>query len=517
MLMKFCVNCGHPLQQGHKFCSKCGKKLVQNDNDSVKINQCLDNEKVVQDSQNIAETTEQKNDANNGVNELTEFSTYKDLSEDSGKSQNNEIATSNKDKQTMLKWTKIALILLVALVVLGSLVFGIGLSITSEKKVVTNIRKAIENKNSKQLLKYLYCSEEDIEIDEKYAASLIDCINKDEEFKKALFNKLENGINYGGFEVKNKGKTLLVFNKYMLELQPQYLEVESNFENVEVKLDGESIGKTGKEYTAKKLGPFLPRTYKLEYIYEYENELVVLEKKVKLIKGKYKDKGYFDIHFITVDSEVDNLKYSLDGTETNKEITKKDNKIGPLSFGRKGVLVFSKNYSWGKISSKDFSTEEYTIYIENFIIKDSDFLKSASPAIKEFTKSYYAAKNDKDSQKLVNATESCKNIFNDQFFYSNASNFEFKGISVDLQGLWVYYDEEIKKDVFKVRVAAQYTKENKENSEAGNTEGTDNSGEDNNTKETLTLYMIYDESNKKWMVNGYDTSGWVSDNLMEIQ
>jgi hypothetical protein len=29
--------------------------------------------------------------------------------------------------------------------------------------------------------------------------------------------------------------------------------------------------------------------------------------------------------------------------------------------------------------------------------------------------------------------------------------------------------------------------------------------------------MFYDESNKKWMVNNYNSIGWVSDDLMEIK
>ena len=76
-------------------------------------------------------------------------------------------------------------------------------------------------------------------------------------------------------------------------------------------------------------------------------------------------------------------------------------------------------------------------------------------------------------------------------------------------------DEETEKDIFEVRVAAEYIKNNGQTSTEENTE--ENSKEDKGIKETLNLYMFYDESNKKWMVNNYNSIGWVSDDLMEIK
>lgn len=436
--------------------------------------------------------------------------------QNNGQVPNNVQAMPKKNKKPMSKGAKIAILIVSVLILLGAVGFGVGLSITSEKHVVKNIKEAIEKKDSKQLAKYLYFSEGDIEIEEADVASLIEYINKNQGFKNELFKKLDDGRKYSGFEVVDNGKTMLVFKKYVLKLEPQYLELESNFENVEVKLDGKSIGKINEMFKTKKFGPFFPREYKLEYLYEYEGETVQLEKNVQLFNGKYKDKGYFDIHFVTVESEVDNMKYFLDGTEKSKEIVIGTNKLGPFSFVEESTLVFSKDYSWGKINSKEYSTFDYSIYIEDFELKDSDFIKSAAPTIKEFVQSYYAAKSSQDSGKLVNATDNCKAVFNDEYFFTSYQ-YTFKGVSVDLEeGLEVFTDEGLKTDVFKVKVAAEFTKNDGDTgTDTGeNTEGT---VEDNSTKEAINLQLIYDEANKKWMVNAYDIYGWHSDDLLKLE
>lgn len=513
--MKFCVNCGNALRQRQKFCSKCGKKLVEIDNNSIETRQVLEDDKIAEPSQTTAETSGQNNDRNNAENQITAINTYNTVSQYSGQVQNNLLAKAKKDKKPMSKVAKVAIMVLAVLLVLGSAGFGIGLSLTSEKKVVKNIKKAIEEKNSKELAKYLYCSKKDIEIDEKEAASLIEFLNEDEKYKKELFLRLENGSSYDSFDVKRNGKTLVIFNRYMMEVEPQYLELAANYEDIAIKLEGKSIGKLDSSNKAKKFGPFLPGKYILEYIYENDYEPIVVKKEIRLTKGKLEDKVKFNIHEIVVESYIDKVKVSFDGKEVKEEISRSNNRIGPFSFDKAGVLVFSKDYSWGKIKTEEFNTDVYSIYVDAFIMKDSDFIKSAAPTIKEFVNSYYDAKSSNDAKKLVNATENCKNTFSNEFFYENSNTSTFKKVSVDLGKLLVAFDEETEKDIFEVRVAAEYIKNNGQTSTEENTE--ENSKEDKGIKETLNLYMFYDESNKKWMVNNYNSIGWVSDDLMEIK
>lgn len=528
--MKFCVNCGNALRQRQKFCSKCGKKLVEIDNNSIEARQVLEDDKIAEPSQTTAETSGQNNDRNNAENQITAINTYNTVSQYSGQVQNNLLAKAKKDKKPMSKVAKVAIMVLAVLLVLGSAGFGIGLSLTSEKKVVKNIKKAIEEKNSKELAKYLYCSKKDIEIDEKEAASLIEFLNEDEKYKKELFLRLENGSSYDSFDVKRNGKTLVIFNRYMMEVEPQYLELAANYEDIAIKLEGKSIGKLESSNKAKKFGPFLPGKYILEYIYENDYEPIVVKKEIRLTKGKLEDKVKFNIHEIVVESYIDKVKVSFDGKEVKEEISRSNNRIGPFSFDKAGVLVFSKDYSWGKIKTEEFNTDVYSIYVDAFIMKDSDFIKSAAPTIKEFVNSYYDAKSSNDAKKLVNATENCKNTFSNEFFYENSNTSTFKKVSVDLGKLLVAFDEETEKDIFEVRVAAEYIKNNGQTSTEENTEenseedreenteeDTENSKEDKGIKETLNLYMFYDESNKKWMVNNYNSIGWVSDDLMEIK
>lgn len=439
--MKFCTNCGQQLEEGQKFCTKCGKSLML---------------------------------------------------------QNTNVQAPRKP---IALGIKILIVSVLSIILGGGTAYGIGSYFTSEAQIVKNIEKAISSSDAKSLAQYLYSTEKDMKINEVSAAALIKFINEESSYKEDLIKSLKEGRSYDSFSMIENGRSLLVFKKYMLELEPQYLKLSSNYEGVNIKLNGQTIGKSLKDGSVKKFGPFMPGKYKLEFTFENEFGASMLEEEVKFEDGEFSFYAEFDLTILSVASYVKGLKLSVDGRETKTEINGNYTEIGPLPKGKRSILVFSKAYPWGKLESIEYNSNDMysSNYIESFKMKDSDFAKSVVTDIKSFVQSYYAAKSTVDKEKLVNASEDCKNQFAKNHYWATAANYAFKKAYMDVEPLRVETDSYNGRDLFTVYVGSDYSYE----------------GYDYNDSFTLSLY--YDDINKRWIVSGYSTYGNLSGDLIYLQ
>jgi uncharacterized membrane protein YvbJ len=512
--MKFCGNCGQQLHEGQKFCPKCGKNLMAaNDDVQAPVARAVEekteelNVQPINSGQAPTTVEQQPVQSNNlGNNQSIPIqNTYN--YQQSAASFGGPVPAVNMVKvktprKPMALGVKIAIGAIILIVLAGGGAFGLGTYLTSEGQIVKNIEKAINEGNAKELVKYLYSSEEDMKLDEASTEALIKFINEDEAFKEDLIERLAEGRKFESFSMTENGKTLFIFKKFVMEVEPQYLKLSSNYEGVDIKLNGASIGKSQKDGAVKKYGPFMPGSYKLEFVYENEFGRSVIEKEVEFKDEEFSTYAEFNLKTITGYASIDGLKVSVDGKETKVEVGVNGSEIGPFAGDKNSTLVFSKNYPWGNLVSIDYNSNDmsYDCYVEDFKMKESDFVKSAAPDIKAFLDSYYTAKSSLVKDLLVNATDNCKSQFESNNYWSMVANYMFKKAYINVDVLYVGKDNNTGRDIFTVYAGTDYTYNNYD------------------YKDTFTLTMYYDEAAGKWMVDNYSTYGYLDNaELMDLQ
>ncbi|WP_139906216.1 TcaA 3rd/4th domain-containing protein [Clostridium thermarum] len=489
--MKFCGNCGQQLQEGQRFCQRCGKNLMVVDNNG-QVPLSVEPQSVHTDNLGDTQNVPVENTYNYQQNPVSFGGPVPAMN----------VTKIKAPRKPMGLGLKIAISAIILILLGGGAFFGIGRYITSEGQVVKKIEKAINENDAKELIKYLYSSEEDMKIDEASTEILLKYINKDEYFKEELIEKLSQGRKFENFSMTENGRTLLVFKKYVMEVEPQYLKLSSNYEGVNIKLNGVSIGKSQKDGVVKKYGPFIPGSYKLEFVYENEFGSSVIEEKVELTNNEFSYYADFNLKTVYCYASTDSLKVSVDGMETNMEIGLEGSEIGPFPDDNNRTIVFSKKYPWGNLVSIDYNSDDmfYDFFIEEFKIKDSDFIKSAAPYIKDFIVSYYTAKSSLNKDLLVNATDNCKYEFERNNYWDIPEDYIFNKAYINGEALYVYKDNNTGRDMFTIYVGAEYTFIDYDN------------------RDILTLNMYYDEATGKWMIDSYNTYGYLDNvDLIDLQ
>ncbi|MDP4090771.1 MAG: zinc-ribbon domain-containing protein [Bacillota bacterium] len=518
--MKFCTNCGHEVEDGKKFCPSCGQNLGSAAPSPSAPTSNQEPVPVFNGQAPAANTQAPGN--NNQVSYNSEQAPYSSQAlfnngqgkYNSGQFPNNgtQVQYNNfqvrpaKVKTPMSKKTKI--IILSVFILLAALAgfIGTGTYITGKSYALNKIEKAIMNKDSKELSKYLYSTDDSLKIDEEGAAALIKLLNQSPGYRTAFIQNLKKEDSFENFSMVKNMRTLLVFKSYSLEVPGQYITLSSNYKDVEFKLNNKSIGKEDKENTEKKFGPFLPGIYQLNFTLANEFGTSTIDKEVTLSGGKVKEAGSFNLTVVTPSFDIEGLKLVVDGKEKDTVLKKSGNKIGPFPKDSTSTIQFVKKYPWGELKTKEYKATDlqYGGYIGTFETGDTDLIKSMAPDIRDFMESYYAAKSALDSGKLVNASDEYKKSFKDSIYWYTAEQYTFQKAYTTSKGGSYTGATSDGKPLFYVPITSFYQYQA------------------DNRAEGLAVYVYYDETTSKWTVNSlsynyYSGNGEVTADMIELK
>lgn len=393
------------------------------------------------------------------------------------------------------------IIAFIILLLLGSAGFyGYGSYVTSKQYVANKIEKAITEKDTNKLLEYMKFSDGGLTIDESNVKAVLNLINSSASYKTNLIENLKEGKSFECFSMVDNGKKLLLFKNYVMEVEPQFINVSANYENVDVKLDGKSVGKTLKDGKIKKFGPFAPGIYKLELVMTNEFGTSTVKETAELKDGEFSYYGDFQLKTAYAYFDIDKMKVSVDGKALERELTRDNNEIGPFPADSAAKLAFFKQYPWGKLQSREYTLDEMynNGYITEFDMRNSEFRTSVLPTLKPFIESYYVAKSTLDAEKFVNASENCKNEFKNSLFFATQANYSLVKAYLNVDEVYVRTDSS-GRDIFEIYVAADYKYE-----------GYDYKG-------SFTLDMYFDDAQGKWVVDNFSTYGSTDGELVELQ
>ncbi|WP_106496163.1 zinc ribbon domain-containing protein [Lentibacillus sp. Marseille-P4043] len=252
--MKYCKNCGHSLKEEAQFCPECGttvQKAVETDQIS-KQNKPVENQSV-----HTANT------------------------------QKTQDTRQNRTKKPFFKSKKSKVITIIAVILVIAL-FGsyytINKIMMSPEAVSDRFIQAVKEKDVTQLRNFI--NEGQLEMDATKAdvktflafledrPQMITAIS--DQLKKDV-QKLDTSSNdtlaasdsndHTLANLKKDGKKWLLFDHYVVQVLPVYLEVSSTEDKTTILIGDKEVGTVNSE-NEKKLGPFLPGIYNVKAVVE---------------------------------------------------------------------------------------------------------------------------------------------------------------------------------------------------------------------------------------------------------
>lgn len=236
---------------------------------------------------------------------------------------------------------------------------------TSLNNTILQFEQAVINEDIPLLLTLLESGHEDMELDEKSVKQFVEFLNDDpsvmDNIMDYLFIQMDSGRTRADavVSVHTSGKQYLLFDRYVFQVKPMYVNFVSNYANTDYYLGDKKVA-TSKEADEEVIaGPFLPGKY--EFKAKHEGEYVVLEQK-KTETLYYSPTQFisfwFEGDYVYLYAYQDNVNIILNGEDIGVKVSDLDlGKFGPLLLDGSTTIAIEYEYPWGKERSEELTLE----------------------------------------------------------------------------------------------------------------------------------------------------------------
>lgn len=487
LFMKFCSKCGAQMGDDKAFCSNCGNKLRTGVPDIQPNQESLVNGVYNQPVQNY-------------------------------------IQNPVKTRKRITKLQMIVLIVAVSIIALGTTGYFVGASMTSKDKVISDFSKALESKNPIEIMRYLKSSDPAMKIDEPGVKSFIKYLEKNPNSTKDIINsisiqsaladsKIDSAVNLQGGAQKNTsvsiltlvkdGKSLLIYDRFMFEVKPCYINVTTNYKDTSITVDDKEMCKADSNAFSKKIGPFMPGIYTLKAV--YKGQYVNIEKSQEAILNGVASANANSQYVLNVNMPLNAYTVNIESNFNDAKlfINDKDSgllvrdakQFGPVPKDGSASLQAQKEFPWGIGKSQVVKTDgKYSIFLDLSPVNDS-VTNSIMGTANEYVKSFVEAIIARDAGKLVNNTQKDKDRQKSRFDYMVNDKQYYKGkltkMEFDTGTLEIYIDS----NTYKARITGRENYDStfyyEGNSDALTTQ----------SNSVSNYEFIYDETSKKWLID----------------
>ncbi|UCZ52731.1 hypothetical protein LGQ02_18400 [Bacillus shivajii] len=445
-----------------------------------------------------------------------------------GNKLNTKIENKNTGKTfSFSKKQKVIGGILAGVLLLGFVANQVISSLTSPERAVDQLITAINEEDSVELAALLKPATSSLEVTEETIPPLIKLIKNE----TATIDHIERDLNAqltsinGAYaseaeEVFSQYGTMFsleekdgLFGGYHFVIEPQYLNLSSNYEGTEISVNGEHVHTTSIDSEYTEYGPLVPGIYEIEAIFEGEYTTLSDSQNISLyVPGDYPnpvDAGiYLSGEYIRVEGNFSEAEVYLNGESTGATLSELY-ELGPVPTDGSLEIFTSLDLPWGTAQSETIAIESPGGYYFEIDVMDSDVQETLIETINNYGHTSALATMERDSSLIENAThnllaereETIESMIEDERLYDvlemirsyDADGFDVFldsdqewNAHVDLQVdfLSIYYDEEDSLDEV----------------------------EHDWSTSTWRYGLIYDANEDKWLIDDMHNpwSGWFS-------
>ncbi|MEH7581323.1 zinc-ribbon domain-containing protein [Priestia megaterium] len=484
--MLFCKECGKQLKKGAEFCQECGRPVEQN---------------------SAQQTSLQGNYSGGRISNQ-----------------------SPEPPKQMSKKTKGKLIAAGVAIVLLIGGYKAGEHFTDKDRVIERFETAVHNNDQETVAHLLSSQDSNLEISKENVKGFMtyfqkhpDEINDMIDVLKVESQALDKGINLDKelsssyeddpevlpFQLAQRGKTAFLFDKYTIEVKPMYLQVETDYKNTAIYVDGKKVGTASSNNFSKTYGPYVPGMHKVEGRYKTEFVDLVTKDTVSFMDNINKKTVSLDLKgediAIDLGENPPDMKGKLliDGKKVKLNPFKTP-EFGPVVTDGSMSMKVAANFPWGEMTSKDIPIDSDEIYYNFGRDKDLEnaLIKIAAAENKNLFKVYSTGK--------PNALENITNRYKRAVAQSIGDGMDTEYLKVKYAG-----------STFDLNTGElNYTDEGSWEATIVGKElyGIDYGTGFENEEKVLKYSLVYDETKKKWLLDDVeDAYGPFSENVKEVK
>ncbi|GAX04428.1 hypothetical protein IWT140_02066 [Secundilactobacillus pentosiphilus] len=241
--MSTCPNCGAKVSPDDVFCQNCGFRLKP-------------------------ETTSATESTNNNDINHEPNATYQPASKpteplESASAVTKKIPKRNRKlkKGSRKKKLWISLIILVILILAGTYFYGAGKY--SKSQQVNDMITAMHDNDTDTTVKYMTSTDPSLEINSKSIKPFMNYLNSDKRYLADMKTSLMDNdqTSDGTFKLVTKGRHLLFFPAYKLQVVAMYPTVQTNVDQASISLNGLNVATASNDHYSYKAGPLFPGRY----------------------------------------------------------------------------------------------------------------------------------------------------------------------------------------------------------------------------------------------------------------
>ncbi|SPU07745.1 Membrane-associated protein tcaA [Bacillus licheniformis] len=262
-----------------------------------------------------------------------------------------------------------------------------GEALTSKEKLISDFEAALDQKDAKKAAKLLQSSDVDLAVTEKNVKPLLDYLKEHPDQEKELITSLKSGAGHPLMTIEKKGRRFWIYDRYVLNTEPVYLTVKTNYKDTGLFVNGKKVITTEKENFEKKIGPFVPGTYEVKA--KLKSGIADLEKKVKVtaLQGDVKVNADLNGHMakLVFEEGYENLKGTLWINGQEMKINPfKGTEFGPVLTDGSMSAQVEAQFPWGKLKSEKTPIEGEEIEVN--LASDKGFMDDMMTAVVNHTK-----------------------------------------------------------------------------------------------------------------------------------
>lgn len=335
--MSYCRECGTPLEEGAQFCGECGTPVNKDEQQQV--------------------------------------------------SSANTVPSSQR--KTLSKRTKRLLIIGAVLIVVLFGVHKILENLFSPERLIEDFEQAILEQDAAKVAQLIHTTDRQMVVNENSVQSILKYFDRHPEQVNIVIDHLRSQVNYydalendsdGEYDsdeywydadfirIEPTGK-FLFYNRYQLMVPTVYLTVNTNYENVEISVDGETAGVITNLDSEVTFGPYFPGYHMLTGT--LQTDFLELKEEKEISLEAYMTKADIDLYF-----DAEHVEFSLPGY--NADYTAKlfvngiDVEVNLLETSVFGPVLIdgSMNYyveaqlPWGTVKTEEAPIDDYYISVD---------------------------------------------------------------------------------------------------------------------------------------------------------
>lgn len=374
--MRYCKNCGAELKDEAHFCRECGNPVTR--------------------SGTVSKPVEKETTTNSAVTESIDRDTRN---------------FNGRSKRTNLKW----IISLIVFILLAGTYYYFDKIYYSPDKVFEGFTNAIDAKDVHKVKTYINDGQREMKATNKQTETFINYLHNNPKVYSDLYTNLHSEANYYKNQVtssensselsaianlKANGKKWGIFDRYVIEVKPYYVNVISDYENTTIEVDEEEIGNVTEDQE-QTFGPFLPGEHTIKATisgdYGKVSQSIAfsdssLEDRTTSVKFNWSD------YFFTIYTNEEDATLFVNGKSTKKTLEDLD-LLGPVALDG-SVKVHAEMKSGKKTIKSDTVTIKDGIYGVELYFEEEELYTS-----EENSEDNEKSTEERDSEDNKNSTE----------------------------------------------------------------------------------------------------------------